>query len=354
MALNAGTQNFKINSSNDNSTITILGGIGESWFSDGYTMQNVKEDLSNISTPKIDLIVSSQGGSVADALTIHDLLKMNKAEVSSKILGATASAGTLVSQAADPGKLQMSKNSMHLVHPVMDAVIGNAKELRRVADENEKFDGLIVDIYSNRIGNKKTKDEIKTQMDKEEWVSATDAKEFGFVDEVFTPGKESTTIDSFDPEKINACDNLPNISGLTEPTPTPNPTIMNDIANKFNSLKADFALGFNSLTSKLNTVPIALVDPAKEDVADIATLQALQDIKTTVDDMVIVNTSLTEKNNDLQTKHDKMLEAYGKLAIKHGHRTEIQSIDAEIQANEDELKTNEKAHETNATALRDE
>lgn len=352
MALNAGTQNFKINESNGESTITILGTIGESWFTEGYTMQNAKQDLANISTPKINLIIASEGGLVDDALVIHDLIKMHKAEVTSQILGATASSGTIVAQAADKGKLQMSKNSMHLVHPVSDMVIGNAEDHRKAAEQLDKFDKLFVDIYSDRIGNKKTKDEIKAQMDKAEWNSASDAKAFGFVDEVFTPGSESTKIDSFDTDKINACERLPNINGTSEPVtePVANPgDMINELRKKFNAFK-------DNVTSKLGSLKINLdaprIDPAIQANDDDQTSKLVNEIQGVVDEMALENKVLVDKLAENETKHKKIFDAYSELAVKHGDKTQIESIDAIIDKNNAAPTSNQKSADENAEVLR--
>ncbi len=353
MALNAGTQNFKINESNGESTITILGPIGESWFSDGYTMQNAKQDLANISTPKINLIIASQGGLVDDALVIHDLLKMHKAEVSAQILGGTASSGTLVAQAADKGKLQMSKNAMHLVHPVMDQlVVGNADDFRSAASELDKFDKLFVDIYSDRIGDKKTKVEIKAQMDKQEWHSASDAKAFGFVDDTFTPGAESSKIDSFDTDKINACERLPNINGTSAPVTEPTENsgdMINELRKKFNAFKDNVNQKIGSLKINLDA-PKA--NPAIQANDDDQTSKLVNEIQGVVDEMALENKVLTDKLAENETNHKKIFDAYSELAVKHGDKTQIESIDAIIDKNNAAPTSNQKSADENAEVLR--
>lgn len=346
MAANSGKQNFLINTSDDTSTISILGAIGDSWLSEGYTMQDVKRDLQAVSTPKIKLIVASQGGNMNDALVIHDLIKMKDAEVTSQILGATASAGTVVAQAADKGKVTMSKNAKHLIHPVWDVIMGDATELRKAASEQEKFDDTLVDMYADRIGDKKTKDEIRDLMGKEEWVSADLAKEWGFVDEVFTPGAELTTMDCYDCGLINAHKPFPNI---TEVDKTPAPT--NNVPD--NGLMNQLIQKFETLTARFNIKTPAPDPPAPANTPDQETIALLQGLKTEIQNVVTSNQDLTNKLANLQVDRDKFYDAYEKLAIKVGSKTQIESIDAQIETNESGMTDNEKSWEQNAKALRE-
>ena len=348
MATNHGNQNFKINEDHGVATISIMGDIGESFFSEGYTMQNAKRDLENIKAPKINLIVSSLGGNLNDALTIHDLIKMKNAEVTSRILGATASSGTVVAQAADKGKAEISKNAMFLVHPVMDVAIGNAQELRRVADENEKFDKALVSLYSDRIGGNKTKDEIKAKMDVGEWITPQDAKDFGFVDKIFTPGSESSLMDSFDSDKINACGLLPDINKVDPPSNN-GETDTSKLATMFTNLKTDLMTQFEALKAKFNiSQPAENGSPSN----DAETQTLINGLETKINEVVTANEQALSKFNTLKADYDKMFEDYSKLSIKHRAKTQIESIDAKIEADENALNDNEKSWEENAEALR--
>lgn len=350
MAANSGKRNFVINSVGDTTTISILGDIGESWFDEGYTMQNAKRDLENARTPKINLIISSLGGNFNDALVIHDLIKMKDAEVTSQILGLTASSGTIVAQSADKGKATMSVNSKHLIHNVMDVAFGNASELKKRADNLEKMDDTAVGIYTPRIGDKKTEQEIRDLMAKEEWINSSMAKEWGFVDDTFTPGAESTAIDCYDCTAVNAHKGFPNIDEPTEPTePTEpakptntNKTLMDTINEKFKALTA-------LVTGATNTQP----DPPAPATPDNEIQNMVADLQTQMQTLTTANQVLTNQLTDKTTEYDKIFADYKALAVMHAHKTEIEEIDAEIQTNSEEANTNEKAHKQNAAAMRE-
>lgn len=349
MAANSGKQNFLINSVGDTTTISILGDIGETWFGDGYSMQDAKRELQAIKTPKINLVVSSLGGLVNDALVIHDLIKMKDAEVTSQILGLTASSGTIVAQAADKGNVAMSKNSQHLIHNVSDIAFGNAESFKKAAAEMEKIDTTLVGIYTDRIGDKKTEQEIRDLMGKEEWVNASKAEEWGFVDEVFTPGAESATIDCYDCTAVNAHKGFPNIDEPAKPSEPakpaePNKNILNMFNDKFKQLTA-------LVNSKLgNTDAPEPPAPANNDTEIQNMVVALQ---TDMQALTTANQALTNQLADKTTDYDKIFADYKKLAVTHAHKTEIEEIDAEIDAKADAANTNEKSYEANAEVLRE-
>jgi len=346
MAANSGKRNFVINSVGDTTTISILGAIGDLWFEDGYTMQDAKRDLQAVKTPKINLVISSLGGKVSDALAIHDLIKDFDAEVTTQMLGAVASAGTFVGQAADKGKVTMSTNARHLIHNAMDMAVGNAKELRKAAADLDSFDDAIVAIYMDRIGDKKTETEVRDLMSKEEWIDSSTAQEWGFVDEVFTPGKESTAIDCYDCNLINAHKAFPNIDEEPKKEPAQtntNKTIMDAFNAKFKTLTD----AVNKTLGIKNTQP----DPPAPDNTEIQNMVAA--LQTDMQALTTANQALTNQLTDKTTEYDKIYADYKKLAVATATKTEIEEIDAEIDANAEDKDQNKKASNDNAAVLRE-
>lgn len=176
--------NFQIkNKSEDVTTIEILGDIGEGWFGEGITMQSVNDQLKAIETSKIELRISSLGGSLTHALAIHDLLKLHPANITTKIIGVTASSGTIVAAAGD--EREMSNNALFLIHNAENLSIGNAEDHRENADQLDVFDDRIVNIFKGTTGKRKS--QITSLMKEERLITADEAKEFGFINKVFTP-----------------------------------------------------------------------------------------------------------------------------------------------------------------------
>jgi ATP-dependent Clp protease, protease subunit len=78
--------------------------------------------------------------------------------------------------------ISMADNAMMMIHPAQGLVMGNAEEMRKVADMMEKLDGTISGTYAKRT--KKDEEEIKALMSAETWMNAQDALDNGFVDEI--------------------------------------------------------------------------------------------------------------------------------------------------------------------------
>lgn len=173
------------NKADRSATIDLFGGIGEDWFGEGITMQSVKSQIESLDVDNITLNISSLGGDANHGLAIHDILKTHNAYITAKIIGATASAGTLVALGAD--KVEVSENALFLAHKASSLAWGNANEMRKTAEDLDRFDSRIINIYKKKTG--KSKKAIEDLMDQDKWITAEEAMEFGFVDSVFKPSK---------------------------------------------------------------------------------------------------------------------------------------------------------------------
>lgn len=183
-------------------TIDIEGTIGGDWWSDipaeqQATKENIKNALKEIAAVKGDKLIiniNSLGGDVNHGLSIHDLLAQNAAHKTVRINGMTASAATVIAMAGDV--IEMSDNALFLVHRASTIVWGNAEEMQSMIDDLKKIDNLLAKIYSKKTG--KSIDAVLAQMDKNvtgEWMTADEAKEFGFIDKIFEPTKMAAIVD---------------------------------------------------------------------------------------------------------------------------------------------------------------
>lgn len=175
-----------------NAEIDIIGEIGGGFFEEGVTKEQIKADLKEITAlkaKKITVNISSLGGSVDHALAIHDFLKLHEAEVTTIITGMTASAATLIAQAADEGKRFMSANALHLVHNASGVAVGNAEDMKTAAKDLKKVNTRMAVLYSKRGGQKlsEVRDLMALENNRGEWQDAETARDNGFVDEVIEP-----------------------------------------------------------------------------------------------------------------------------------------------------------------------
>lgn len=162
--------------------IDIFGVIGEGFFTEGNTMKTVKADLKNINPDKIKVNIASMGGDVFEGLAIHDLIKSQKVETEVNVVGLTASSAAVIAQAADEGKLNISENSMFLIHKSHSGVLGGADDHEKVAKELRIVDGIMATIFTERSGSKH--EEIVELMEEDRLIDAKEAKEFGLIDNI--------------------------------------------------------------------------------------------------------------------------------------------------------------------------
>lgn len=142
--------------------------------------QQELEDLGEVDT--INLYVNSPGGSVFEGVAIHNMLKRHKAKVNVYIDALAASIASVIAMAGDT--IFMPKNSMMMIHNPWTFAMGNAAELRKVADDLDRIAVSAIQSYLAKTGDKITEDKLKELLDAETWLSADEAYEYGLCDVV--------------------------------------------------------------------------------------------------------------------------------------------------------------------------
>lgn len=153
------------------------------WDEEDTTANSFKEDLDalgDVST--INLYINSPGGSVFEGVAIHNMLKRHKAKVNVYIDALAASIASVIAMAGDT--IFMPKNSMMMIHNPWTFAMGNAAELRKVADDLDRIAVSAIQSYLAKTGDKITEDKLKELLDAETWLSADEAYEYGLCDVV--------------------------------------------------------------------------------------------------------------------------------------------------------------------------
>jgi ATP-dependent Clp endopeptidase proteolytic subunit ClpP len=172
---------YSIANKADKSEIWIYEEIGEDWLTgEGITAKSFQKELAGIKSAQIDLHINSPGGLVFDGITIYNLLKQHPANVTTYIDGLAASIASVIALAGN--HVVMAENALFMLHNPFGLVVGNANEMRDMADKLDKVGGSIATTYISKTG--KTPDEIKTMMDSETWLTADEALEANLVDEI--------------------------------------------------------------------------------------------------------------------------------------------------------------------------
>ncbi|WP_336866386.1 head maturation protease, ClpP-related [Peribacillus frigoritolerans] len=151
-----------------------------------YLMKSIKEDED------IDLSVNSYGGDAFLGIDICNTLKDHKGFVTVTITGIAASACSIICMGAD--KLRAHANAMLMVHNAQTFVAGDAKKLRKAADDVEKVSQAVLQSYTNRVDEST----MKKLLDNETYLTAEEALKYGLIDEIIDAEPEEVESEIFE------------------------------------------------------------------------------------------------------------------------------------------------------------
>lgn len=169
--------------------IEFYGYISEySWWEDDISPAKFKADLLNLGKGgPVTVRINSGGGEVYAASVIRAMLMDYPGRVTSRIDGLCASAATLVAMAGDVVKMQDS--GFFMIHDPWVSTWGTAEELKDTVKFLETIKQGIIESYQSKttLGF----EQLDRMMKAETWMTAQEAREMGFVDEVITsPAKK--------------------------------------------------------------------------------------------------------------------------------------------------------------------
>ncbi len=132
---------------------------------------------------EISMYIHSPGGSVTAGLAIYDTMQFIKSPVSTWCLGQAASMGAVLLAGGAPGKRYALPNSRVLIHQPLGGAQGQASDIEIQAKEILKMKELLTKILAKHT--KQPQDKILADSDRDYFMSAQEAKEYGLVDHVF-------------------------------------------------------------------------------------------------------------------------------------------------------------------------
>jgi ATP-dependent Clp protease, protease subunit len=132
----------------------------------------------------IHLYINSPGGSVTSGLAIYDTMQYIKPDVSTICVGLAASMGSFLLAAGAPGKRFALPNSEIMIHQPLGGARGQASDIKIHAEWILKTRDKLNKIYAERTGQPLEK--IEKDVDRDNWMSAEEAREYGLIDRVIT------------------------------------------------------------------------------------------------------------------------------------------------------------------------
>ena len=137
---------------------------------------------------EIALYINSPGGVVTAGMAIYDTMQFIKPAVSTLCIGQAASMGSLLLAAGDKDMRFATPNSRIMVHQPSGGFQGQASDIERHARDIIKMKRRLNEVYVKHCG--RTYEEVEQTLDRDHFMSADEAKDWGLVDKVLTSRAE--------------------------------------------------------------------------------------------------------------------------------------------------------------------
>lgn len=135
----------------------------------------------------ISIYINTPGGQVSSGLGIYDTMQLIAPDVATICTGMAASMGSVLLCAGAPGKRSALPHSKVMIHQPLGGVRGQASDIIIEAKEMEKCRKELYEIISAHSGQ--PYDKVFTDADRNFWMTASEAKEYGMVDSILTKKK---------------------------------------------------------------------------------------------------------------------------------------------------------------------
>ena len=143
-------------------------------------MDDAKKDVS--------IYINSPGGSVTAGLAIYDTMQFMTCDVNTYCIGMAASMGAVLLAAGTRGKRYALPNSDIMIHQVSGGAHGTASDVERTVEYMYKLKKRLIRILAESTG--KPEEQVKNDSDRDYYMTAAEAKDYGLVDQVVTSRKD--------------------------------------------------------------------------------------------------------------------------------------------------------------------
>ena len=132
----------------------------------------------------ISIYINSPGGSVTAGMAIYDCMQFVKSDVQTIVMGQACSMGSLLAQAGAPGKRSILPNARHMIHQPSGGARGQATDMEIQVREILAMKKSLTQIYVDHNSAGKTFEELAKDMERDFFMSATEAVAYGLADRV--------------------------------------------------------------------------------------------------------------------------------------------------------------------------
>ena len=132
----------------------------------------------------ISFFINSPGGVVTAGMAIYDTMQFIRPDVQTIVMGQACSMGSLLATAGAPGKRKILPSARHMIHQPSGGAGGQATDMEIQVKEILKMKQNLTQIYVKHNSKGKTYDEFYSAMERDNFMSAQEALDFGLVDEI--------------------------------------------------------------------------------------------------------------------------------------------------------------------------
>ena len=132
----------------------------------------------------INLYINSPGGSVTAGMAIYDAMQFIQPDVNTIVMGQACSMGSLLAQAGAKGKRMILPNARHMIHQPSGGARGQATDMEIQVREIMEMKKNLTNIYVKHNSASKTYEELSRDMERDYFMSATQALQYGLVDKI--------------------------------------------------------------------------------------------------------------------------------------------------------------------------
>ncbi len=132
----------------------------------------------------ISMYINSPGGSVTAGMAIYDAMQFVKPDIQTIVMGQACSMGSLLANAGAKGKRMMLPNARHMIHQPSGGARGQATDMLIQVEEILAMKKSLTQIYVNHNSAGKTFEQLTQDMERDNFMSATQALEYGLIDKI--------------------------------------------------------------------------------------------------------------------------------------------------------------------------
>lgn len=134
----------------------------------------------------IEFYIHCPGGVVSAGLAIYDTMQMIKPDLATMCVGQAASMGAILLAGGKNGKRYALQNSRIMIHQVSGGAQGSVSDMKIALAEADKYMDTLMSILAEACGKKES--EVRKDCDRDYFMSAKEALDYGLIDKVLEPG----------------------------------------------------------------------------------------------------------------------------------------------------------------------